>query len=105
METHGGGAGGAEAGARKAGRGGGGGGRIGSGARSGARQRAVGRQSGDAVPIAGGAGCGAQCRDGSWRDNGQARRSPRSEEHTSELQSLMRISYAVFRLKKNIERT
>src|SRR3546814_4904027 len=26
----------------------------------------------------------------------------RSEEHTSELQSLMRISYAVFRLKKNI---
>src|SRR3546814_5552793 len=29
------------------------------------------------------------------RDNG-----PRSEEHTSELQSLMRISYAVFCLKK-----
>src|SRR3546814_3119279 len=27
-------------------------------------------------------------------------RSPRSEEHTSELQSLMRISYAVFCLKK-----
>src|SRR3546814_4761095 len=27
-------------------------------------------------------------------------RSPRSEEHTSELQSLMRISYAVFSLKK-----
>src|SRR3546814_9476710 len=26
--------------------------------------------------------------------------SPRSEEHTSELQSLMRISYAVFFLKK-----
>src|SRR3546814_3632566 len=26
---------------------------------------------------------------------------PRSEEHTSELQSLMRISYAVFCLKKN----
>src|SRR3546814_3794185 len=25
----------------------------------------------------------------------------RSEEHTSELQSLMRISYAVFRMKKN----
>src|SRR3546814_4577056 len=25
----------------------------------------------------------------------------RSEEHTSELQSLMRISYAVFRLQKN----
>src|SRR3546814_8694147 len=33
------------------------------------------------------------------------RRQPafnRSEEHTSELQSLMRISYAVFCLKKNI---
>src|SRR3546814_1058352 len=28
----------------------------------------------------------------------------RSEEHTSELQSLMRISYAVFCLKKNISR-
>src|SRR3546814_5681120 len=27
----------------------------------------------------------------------------RSEEHTYELQSLMRISYAVFRLKKNIK--
>src|SRR3546814_3902512 len=27
-------------------------------------------------------------------------RDPRSEEHTSELQSLMRISYAVFCLKK-----
>src|SRR3546814_2811679 len=30
-----------------------------------------------------------------------ARRPGRSEEHTSELQSLMRISYAVFCLKKN----
>src|SRR3546814_9487065 len=28
----------------------------------------------------------------------------RSEEHTSELQSLMRSSYAVFRLKKNIKK-
>src|SRR3546814_4075243 len=28
------------------------------------------------------------------------KRIPRSEEHTSELQSLMRISYAVFCLKK-----
>src|SRR3546814_3497450 len=34
-----------------------------------------------------------------------ARRYRRSEEHTSELQSLMRISYAVFCLKqKNIEK-
>src|SRR3546814_3630648 len=31
--------------------------------------------------------------------------APRSEEHTSELQSLMRISYAVFCLKKNISLT
>src|SRR3546814_2764673 len=30
------------------------------------------------------------------------KRRSRSEEHTSELQSLMRISYAVFCLKKNI---
>src|SRR3546814_21085029 len=29
--------------------------------------------------------------------------SPRSEEHTSELHSLMRISYAVFCLKKTIK--
>src|SRR3546814_6942693 len=32
----------------------------------------------------------------------QVRLGPRSEEHTSELQSLMRISYAVFCLKKKI---
>src|SRR3546814_4822950 len=32
--------------------------------------------------------------------SGQGVRPPRSEEHTSELQSLMRISYAVFCLKK-----
>src|SRR3546814_3843775 len=31
---------------------------------------------------------------------GPGQRLPRSEEHTSELQSLMRISYAVFCLKK-----
>src|SRR3546814_1388818 len=30
---------------------------------------------------------------------------PRSEEHTSELQSLMRISYAVFCLKKKNKQT
>src|SRR3546814_1457695 len=39
-----------------------------------------------------------------WFDVGrQARRGVRSEEHTSELQSLMRISYAVFCLKKKIQ--
>src|SRR3546814_6319695 len=37
------------------------------------------------------------CRTRSRRSRKQARRS---EEHTSELQSLMRISYAVFCLKK-----
>src|SRR3546814_9603181 len=36
-------------------------------------------------------------RPASWR--------ARSEEHTSELQSLMRISYAVFCLKKKTDRT
>src|SRR3546814_2559236 len=34
------------------------------------------------------------------RRGGHLRRAQRSEEHTSELQSLMRISYAVFCLKK-----
>src|SRR3546814_7034015 len=34
--------------------------------------------------------------------NGLYGEQARSEEHTSELQSLMRISYAVFFLKKNI---
>src|SRR3546814_9008814 len=52
----------------------------------------------------------AACRPGSGRPprpggrrNGLRRRVrvPRSEEHTSELQSLMRNSYAVFCLKKN----
>src|SRR3546814_4086945 len=56
---------------------------------------------------------GCQCRrapqsslDGLLRGGGERavlRRNPahpRSEEHTSELQSLMRISYAVFCLKK-----
>src|SRR3546814_2075208 len=34
------------------------------------------------------------------RVDGEQLRAKRSEEHTSELQSLMRISYAVFCLKK-----
>src|SRR3546814_2071419 len=44
----------------------------------------------------------------SWTERGGTKKEskaipgPRSEEHTSELQSLMRISYAVFCLKKNI---
>src|SRR3546814_2347152 len=44
-------------------------------------------------------------RAGQYRVDAHARRSPRSEEHTSELQSLMRISYAVFCLKKKINTT
>src|SRR3546814_7719514 len=35
-----------------------------------------------------------------WFEHGEAQYFLRSEEHTSELQSLMRISYAVFCLKK-----
>src|SRR3546814_4059067 len=38
-------------------------------------------------------------------ENGHVPDSERSEEHTSELQSLMRISYAVFCLKKKNNNT
>src|SRR3546814_5036166 len=38
-------------------------------------------------------------KDASFADKSTAYRKGRSEEHTSELQSLMRISYAVFCLK------
>src|SRR3546814_2332507 len=38
--------------------------------------------------------------DDAGRSRAVDRHHPRSEEHTSELQSLMRISYAVFCLKK-----
>src|SRR3546814_2347090 len=53
-----------------------------------------------------GAGSGGGGRDGKHRkQQGQGRQAEshwraRSEEHTSELQSLMRISYAVFCLQK-----
>src|SRR3546814_4267952 len=43
--------------------------------------------------------------DGYLRGLGPIRRHHRSEEHTSELQSLMRISYAVFCLKKKKKQT
>src|SRR3546814_8681751 len=53
-------------------------------------------------PAAGTCACPAPAR---WAGDGCAGCFPaspaRSEEHTSELQSLMRISYAVFCLKKN----
>src|SRR3546814_7304629 len=39
-----------------------------------------------------------------WGADPRHRLRPRSEEHTSELQSLMRISYAVFCLKKKQKR-
>src|SRR3546814_5475268 len=44
-------------------------------------------------------GCGGCQQSDRWLSDG-ARNLHRSEEHTSELQSLMRISYAVFCLKK-----
>src|SRR3546814_8332753 len=44
--------------------------------------------------------CSCGVGGGRWRRAGRRRRRHRSEEHTSELQSLMRISYAVFCLKK-----
>src|SRR3546814_2337629 len=40
------------------------------------------------------------CPDGRGARPDPRRSGPRSEEHTSELESLMRISYAVFCLKK-----
>src|SRR3546814_10291768 len=60
------------------------------------------------VDSCGGAGS-LRCREGTADEAqprmviarcGMCRRRQRSEEHTSELQSLMRISYAVFCLKK-----
>src|SRR3546814_7732263 len=47
------------------------------------------------------AATGDRCARAERRARSQVLRSPapRSEEHTSELQPLMRISYAVFRLK------
>src|SRR3546814_4399457 len=53
----------------------------------------------------------APCRDSGQRQASWSRRPSsqcagrRSEEHTSELQSLMRISYAVFCLKKKKKKT
>src|SRR3546814_1946586 len=61
------------------------------------RARLQRRRQVDAAPDHGGIGCRIQRRGlgGGWVDG-----RLRSEEHTSELQSLMRISYAVFCLKK-----
>src|SRR3546814_5523537 len=48
-----------------------------------------------------------RCESGTTSDQWRlpAATSARSEEHTSELQSLMRIAYSVFCLKKNIPHT
>src|SRR3546814_7910969 len=54
-----------------------------------------GVESGCSSPTGGGGPCEAW-----WRGTRGVSRLIRSEEHTSELQSLMRISYAVFCLKK-----
>src|SRR3546814_3329367 len=82
------------------------------------RSRAVDARAGRAVPGRGrrdrqagargdrgrpaGDGEGRCVRD---RGRGAAARQKRSEEHTSELQSLMRNSYAVFCLKKKTKNT
>src|SRR3546814_4139186 len=67
--------------------------------RGGAWLRAAGQRGGRSVAPRDGAApegdAGAYLRDA-------RRAASRSEEHTSELQSLMRISYAVFCLKKKI---
>src|SRR3546814_11905852 len=47
----------------------------------------------------------ALCKRGPFEGRPDRRFRPRSEEHTSELQSLMRISYAVFCLKKKKKTT
>src|SRR3546814_9026415 len=45
------------------------------------------------------------CNPQSNRSNKNDKRGPRSEEHTSDLQSIMRISYAVFCFKKKKKNT
>src|SRR3546814_6081280 len=64
------------------------------------RLRVVRREAGEHALDGGEDGGGIRIgrRQGGALDDGRDRRS---EEHTSELQSLMRISYAVFCLKKN----
>src|SRR3546814_4900035 len=51
-----------------------------------------------------GAGIGAANQLRQLQDRRQESAGARSEEHTSELQSLMRISYAVFCLKKKTKK-
>src|SRR3546814_6449707 len=65
-----------------------------------ARARARGWQARDGDP-----GTGGRDRADRGRSPRPGAGDPRSEEHTSELQSLMRISYAVFCLKKKKQQT
>src|SRR3546814_4782679 len=70
----------------------------------------VGRAEDDGVAFDLGARCAGSEQAGGGAGDRKARKSagenrppsPRSEENTSELQSLMRLSYAVFCLKKKI---
>src|SRR3546814_10473411 len=66
------------------------------------RQRIASRREQHGAPgLAPGQGAGAERRNEA-RPHQRRLAAARSEEHTSELQSLMRISYAVFCLKKKI---
>src|SRR3546814_1134832 len=66
----------------------------------------TGRRAGGIVTLRGRDACGPVARNAAIEPDGRkAVPSHRSEEHTSELQSLMRISYAVFCLKKNTTKT
>src|SRR3546814_8315618 len=68
--------------------------------RAAARPAAAAAAAATAAPVLAGAGGGVLGDRGA-----RPRRPGRSEEHTSELPSLMRISYAVFCLKKKNQKT
>src|SRR3546814_3117212 len=87
--------------------------RSGHARRCAARRRGIGRRGGKGGVALAGRGLLSRTRAQGWATRWRQRRrrkpswrrrgtglKPRSEEHTSELQSLMRISYAVFCLKK-----
>src|SRR3546814_15839144 len=67
--------------------------------------RSLGREAGDGVLVIGGLAAGELRVSSASTICSGVLSSDRSEEHTSELQSLMRISYAVFCLKKKKTRT
>src|SRR3546814_2107421 len=73
--------------------------RLGSASRRNAARR-MGRAAGETHRTGVGVAKGNWMTDQVNDDFGVGRGLERSEEHTSELQSLMRISYAVFCLKK-----